>query len=114
MILRAIKKFFKGDDIESFLVNDFNIMSQDLQTLLKRLSFFDNFDGIIVRGVSLPAGSEVSISHSLGVIPKDRLILNQSDGNSVITNGTTDWTDKEIYLKNQGASASIIDVLILR
>lgn len=70
--------------------------------------------------VTMAAGTEVRISHLLGSVPKYRIILGQS-GNGVISdakgkdaNGTEKWTKKFITLKNNGASAQDIIVLVCK
>ena len=61
----------------------------------------------VVENIELPAdGSEVRISHNLKVVPKYRIILRQS---GEVFDGETEWTDKYIYLRAKGGSASAED-----
>ncbi len=87
------------------LVYDYNIMN-------KLLSFQSNFDGYIAT-VSLAAGETKTISHFLGVIPKYRIILRQ-EGNGVISDIPSGWTDKAITIINNGAVAITATLLIAR
>jgi len=109
MILKMIKKFTKNDNPSRYLLIEFNKFSEDIQSVLRNIGL-NNFNGQVINGIEIPATTEIEIKHTLAVIPSYRLLLNQSDGNSVITNGATPWTDKAIYLKNQGAALSVVDI----
>jgi len=114
MKLKAVRTFLKGDDVEQYQNDVINRFLEDLQTVINGSLGFDNFGGQKLTGLTIKAGAELEISHNLGIIPSGRLILNQNNVNSLVTNGPTAWTKQYIYLKNQGASDTIIDVFILR
>lgn len=79
----------------------------------KFVSIQGNFDGYIAKNVTIRAGDTVTIQHFLGLIPKWRIILRQT-GNGVITDVPSQWTDKVISLKNNGAEDVEISVFIAR
>lgn len=87
------------------LINSFNFIT-------KGLSISKNFNGYIAE-VDIPATSNVEIQHFLGVTPKFRIILRQ-EGNGVISDIPSGWNNKVITLRNNGAVAVSITVLILR
>jgi len=87
-----------------------------LGQLNKLLSIQSNFDGYIAENIEIGVGLTAKIQHYLGVMPKWRIILRQT-GNGVITdvNSTpSDWNDKIISLKNNGAETVILTVFIAR
>lgn len=79
----------------------------------KSLSIQSNFNGYISENVVVPAASEVSIQHFLGVVPKWRIILRQT-GNGVITDVNSKWSNKIIALYNNGAEDVTISIFIAR
>lgn len=85
-----------------------------LNNAFNSLTFGDNMSAQIVKGVTIPAGTEIRVAHNLKVIPASRIILRQR-GNGLITDGVLeDWTDSYIVLLNNGATSVTFDVLILR
>ena len=97
----------------SFDEDSFNSLTEALNTGLKRLDFTNNMSGQIAENITIGAGLEVEIPHSLKVTPKYRIILKQQ-GNGVITDGSENWTSRFIYLKNEGAVDVIISVFLAR
>ena len=87
------------------LINQFNFTN-------KFLSLQANFDGNIST-VTIKAGTTVKIEHFLGVTPKWRVILRQ-EGNGVISDIPSGWTDKLITIKNNGAEDVTLSLLIAR
>jgi hypothetical protein len=69
--------------------------------LSKYLSFTKNFSGSIIE-LQFAAGESKIISHLLGVQPKYRIILRQ-EGNGVLSDIPSSWTDKVAGIVNNGA-----------
>lgn len=88
------------------LLNSYNVFNRSI-------SIQSNFDGFIAEDVEIAAGATANIQHFLGIKPKWRIILRQV-GNGVITDIPSDWSDKVISLKNNGAEAVTISVFIAR
>lgn len=70
--------------------------------------------------VTIPASSEIRVSHSLKTVPKYRLILGQT-GNGVITdvkgkdsNGFPKWSKDYVTLKNNGAVVVTLNLMLMR
>lgn len=78
-----------------------------------QISIESNFNGYVAKDISINAGDTARIEHYLGVVPKWRIILKQ-EGNGVISDIPSEWTNKYITLKNNGAEKVIISVLIAR
>jgi hypothetical protein len=113
---------FRGDiDIKripenstiSEVISEINRVLTYLEFFNKKVSLQSNLDGSISERVSIAAGATVKIQHSLGVIPKWRIILRQ-EGNGVISDIPLGWNKNYITLKNNGIESVIISVLIAR
>lgn len=94
-----------------FIQEYFNLLIDDLNFALERLSFFSNFRSEYLEDIEIPASSTARFSHGLGEIPKSRLILRQTGG-GLITDG--DFTTNYIELVNNGASEATISVVLFR
>lgn len=86
---------------------------EDIKTVLQNLDFESNFTSEIKTVTDIPANAEFSVPHGLKKTPNFRIILRQTDGGH-ITDGTTQWNETNIYLKNNGALIRELKVLILR
>lgn len=102
--------YLNGDETWVKNVND---LIDQHNFLSKNLSLQSNFNGQIVDNVTFVAGEEKSIPHSLGIIPKYRIILRQ-EGNGVIDDIPSDWTKNTIKLRNNGAVSVIATIMIVR
>ncbi len=94
------------------VINAHNDTVRLLNFVLKSLSFQSNFNGYIAS-VTIPATTEVRVTHFLGVTPKWRVILRQ-EGNGVISDIPSGWNDEFITLRNNGASEVKASILIAR
>ncbi len=106
-----MKSISVGATLEE-VITGFNELVNDYNRFNKLLSFQSNFDGYIAE-VYLAAGETKTISHFLGVIPKYRIILRQ-EGNGVISDIPSGWTDKAITIINNGVVAITATLLIAR
>lgn len=92
----------------------YNLDFRELASGLTRLTLDDNFDSYIAADVTISAGAEKGISYNL---PGNRVakywIMLRHSGNGLVTDGATDWTARQIYLKNNGAEAVTITIAIL-
>ncbi len=100
------------DDLPT-IVKKYNDLVKQLSWLNKSLSLQSNFSAYIAENISMVAGETKRIQHFLGVKPKWRIILKQT-GNGVITDVPSEWNDKMISLKNNGAETVVISVFISR
>ena len=105
-------KSLKQDASLEEVIDSLNDVVRFINLFNKLLSFQSNFDGKIAS-VEFAAGETKDIQHFLGVIPKFRLILRQ-EGNGVISDIPSGWTDKVISLKNNGAETVRAILLIAR
>lgn len=80
--------------------------------LSKYLSFTKNFPGYIVE-LQFSAGETKIISHLLGVRPKYRIILSQ-EGNGVLSDIPSSWTDKVAVMVNNGAVTVKATIMFLK
>lgn len=80
--------------------------------LSKYLSFTKNFNGSILE-LSFAAGETKNISHLLGVKPKYRIILRQ-EGNGVLSDIPSSWTEKVAVIVNNGAVAVNATIMFLK
>lgn len=95
------------------IISRTNDLIADYNNFTKFISIQSNFDGYIAENVVIPIASTVKIQHFLGVKPKWRIILRQV-GNGVITDIPSEWTDKFITLRNNGAEEVTLSVFIAR
>lgn len=93
-------------------VKTVNNLIDQFNFLAKNISLQSNFNGQVVT-VTIPAGEEKIIPHSLGVIPKYRIILRQ-EGNGVISDIPSGWTSSSIKLINNGAVSVTVTILLVR
>jgi hypothetical protein len=101
------------DDAELIdVIKAYNRLAKSYNFTNKNLSFQANFNANI-QTATLAAGASVDIYHFLGVIPKWRIILKQ-EGNGVVSDVTSSWTDKKITLLNIRAAEVTVTVLIAR
>lgn len=89
-----------------------NKMVDALNYLSKNLSFSTNFSGQMVDVTFAPNEQKV-VPHSLGIVPKYRIILRQ-EGNGVISDIPSAWDRYSISLKNNGSNTVTITVMIVR
>lgn len=87
---------------------------RDLTTGLLRLTFNENFQSFTVT-VTIPANTEIAIYNEFatsfpGNIPNNRIITRQQ-GNALIIDGNTTWTDNNVYLQNVSANDATITVI---
>jgi hypothetical protein len=109
MEIRNLQPATSNEDI----IQRFNELIEFINVFTKDITLLDNLAGTIKSDILIPAGATVEISHGLKVVPKYRVILRQF-GNGLITDSSTPWTDKVIYLNNNGASDVTLTILIMR
>lgn len=111
--ISLLRDFAEIEDPEdqALFVKNYNLMVGQLNRSLKAFPL-RYLDGEI-SDVEIAAGAEIRISHLLKSIPKYRLILGQT-GNGVITDVKTKWTQDYITLKNEGAVAVTLTIMIIR
>jgi hypothetical protein len=102
-----------SDDITAEdVVNSINKTNNFINFLSKNISLQSNFNCFIAE-VEIPATSQLQIQHYLGVVPKYRIILRQQ-GNGVLTDIPSGWTNKVITLYNNGAVTVTATIMIVR
>lgn len=77
----------------------------DLNSTLSGL-LLSNLSGQIIENIKVPFSGEVVIPHSLGVVPKYRMILRQNGVGSLI-DGTTAWSDKSVSFRASKPSVNL-------
>lgn len=92
--------------------NTINTLIERQNFMSKNLSFQSNFNGQVLD-VTFKAGEVKNITHSLGIVPRYRIILRQ-EGNGVISDIPSDWTKNSIKLVNNGSVPVTATILIVR
>jgi len=93
-------------------IEDIVNLARQLAVGLRDMSFRDNFTSSETT-VTISAGSEARIRHSLSIVPTRYIIVDQT-GNGLVTRGPTTWTNKYAYLINNGAESVTITVIFLK
>jgi len=91
---------------------DLKELAKKLMAGLTKLNFEDNVEHQLLEDKVIIAGSTVSIENKLTFIPSKYIIVSQ-EGNGLVTKTGT-WTNKTMYLKNNGAQNVTISVLFMR
>lgn len=103
-----------GGFTREFTKEAFGQLVDILSTGLAKLTIDDNIDCQVVERVTIPAGTEVNVPHSLKAIPKYRTIVRQIGGGLIIDGDVNNWTTSNIFLKNTGGTDAIVTVIIYR
>lgn len=91
---------------------DIQTLMRELSTGLRRLDFLSNFESSEFT-ITLQPG-ENTVQHGLDFIPSRYILLRQTPGNNLITDGTKTWSNDFAYLQNNGASPVTVKILFLR
>ena len=89
--------------IRVFSEINFATAMDELSTGLHKLTFDENINCQVKVIGSIPANTEIKVSHSLKVVPKYKIILRKS-GNAIISDGAERWTETYITLKNESGN----------
>lgn len=114
MRLNKLKKISIPQTVEAvtqFLEGYLQAYLQDLYLVLLNLDFENNFGAFVVE-VEIAAGQEISIPHTLRVVPKSRIILKSNT--PLISDGSDPWTTARVSLKNTDSIAATVKVAFLR
>lgn len=102
--LRELDKEFDKDSYRDNMT--------EIEDSFRNLTISDNLQSYIAEGIVMPPGEEREVEHGLKIVPKYRIILRQR-GDSLITDGDTEWTNGVIYLKNTGSNEVTLTVGII-
>jgi hypothetical protein len=103
-----------GGFTRKFTESAFGQLVDILSTGLSKLTIGDNIDGQVIENMTIPAGSDINVPHSLKEIPKYRIILRQTGGGLITDSPNSPWTDTNIYLNNSGGTDAVATILIVR
>ena len=112
MKFRRIKKFF-GSDIRSvtdYLSGELNKFCGDVQVVLNKLTFLDNFDSF-AEDVDFGASATVIIPNRIGSTQIDWIVTRATGDNRIIE---TSITATQILLKNASATATKARVIFFK
>jgi len=117
MIIRQPPMLTNKNAILKYVEVDLWSWLKQLTIGLLKINFKENFQSFIVQNVSIPAGQEIAIANQFrraypGLIPTMRLIVRQQ-GDANIIDGTTGWTESQLYLFNPSANDVTITVIFL-
>ena len=117
MIIKTPPKLTNRNSVLKYIEVDLWGWLKELSTGILKINFNQNFQSFLVKDLSIPANTEVSISNQFlkvypGVIPSGRIITRQS-GDANIIDGQL-WTSSHLYLKNPSANNAIISVLFFK
>ena len=115
MIFTYFRKFVpERQSAEDYLGKDLERNFTDLQTGLNNgLSFKNNLDGFFAN-LSFLSGETVQIANRMNTIPSGFLVIRQK-GNGLITEPTDrNWSQQQLWLKNNGSVAVTATVFFLR
>lgn len=115
MLVRSPPRLTNRESINKYIESDLWTWLRELSTSLLNINFKDNFQSFIVKDLSIPAGSEVSISNQFrnrypGSIPIGRIIIRQS-GDANIIDGDNAWTTDLLFMKNPSQNDAIVSIL---
>lgn len=96
--------------VENYLTNGLQKSLSDISTVLRHLTFQDNFKSETFE-ITIDPTSEVVLKHNLGVVPTGKLLLRQNV--VTIVDGDTAWTVDEFSVKNTGAVKAVITLILL-
>jgi hypothetical protein len=101
--------------IEKYLEIDFWTWAREVTNAFSRLNFTENFQAFIVKNLSIPKMTQVSIPNQLmqGQMPTGRIITRQT-GDANIIDGDSPWTQNFLYLKNPSANDAVISVIFFQ
>lgn len=91
---------------------DLTDLAKKLAHGLVRLRFEDNMESQKEIGLTIASSGTLTIGNKLTFIPSQYIITSQ-EGNGLITK-TGVWTNKFLYLKNNGAEDVTITVIFMR
>lgn len=109
---KDVKKIVPKADIGE-IIKGTNELIDEHNLISRNLSFKSNFSGQIIENIAFAAGETKTIPHSLGIKPKHRIVLNL-EGNGVISDIPSGWNNFSIQLKNNGAVAITVTVMLVR
>ena len=117
MIIRVPPMLTNKQGILKYVEVDLWSWLRQLTIGLLKINFKENFQSFIVQNVSIPAGQEIAIANQFrraypGLIPTQRIIVRQQ-GDANIIDGTTAWTESQLYLLNPSANDAVITVVFL-
>ena len=110
----GFRKFRLGKTLEEvidYLQTGLSQSLAELQSGLQNLSFQDNFQSFETT-IVIPALTELKIINKLPVIPTKRLLVRSTSDK--ICDGSTPWTQTELYLKNNDVMDATVTVVFLR
>lgn len=115
MIVRPPPKLTNRNSLVKYVDIDLWGWLKDLSLGLFSINFQQNFQSFMVKNLSIPAGTEVSIYNQFktsypGNIPSGRIITRQQ-GDATIIDGNTVWNESHVYLRNPSANDAVISVL---
>lgn len=94
-------------------VKDVAGLVRSLLVGMTKLSFKDNFESFEVQDIEITSGSEIKIANQLTYIPSKYIIVRQK-GHGLITQSDKAWTEKVIYLTNNGPSDVTVSIVFMR
>lgn len=117
MIIRNPPKLTNRNSVVKYIEIDLWSWLKDLWVGLLNISFQQNFQSFLVENLSIPANTEVSIFNQFrnsypGNIPRMRIITRQQ-GDAIIIDGATVWTENNLYLRNVSANDAVVSVLFI-
>lgn len=118
MIIRSPPKLTNRNSVVKYVEIDLWGWLKDLSNGLLNINFKQNFQSFTVEGLTIPAGTEVSIYNQFktaypGNIPTGRIITRQQ-GDANIIDGNTSWTESHVYLRNPSANDAVVSVLFFK
>lgn len=109
---RDIPEVVDGADLEQ-VINALNVLTNDYNFFVKNVSIDMNFNGQVIENIVFAAGETKTIPHSIGIVPKYRVILRQQ-GNGVLDDIPSGWNKYSIQMKNNGAVPVTATILVLK
>ena len=87
-------------------------LAKKLTVGLTKLTIEDNMESFKVEDLDIVSGTEVTIGNKLTFVPKQYIITSQV-GNGLVTKTNT-WDIDSLYLTNNGSSDVTITVIFIR
>lgn len=115
MIIRTPPKITNKKSLVQFIEVQLWSWLRDLANSLLKIDFIQNFQSFEVTNLKIPANTEVAITNQFslsypGRIPSKRIITRQQ-GNAIIIDGNTVWTQNQLFLRNVSSNDATISVI---
>ena len=95
------------------IIKQFPQLLKELAVGLRDITFGDNFKSFEWSGTITGSVSNYAIRHSLTNTPSKYIIVHQT-GNTIVTAGSTQWTENYVYMTNNTANDAVLTIIFFK